>query len=223
MLSERRLSQQQENSAIEVWEDSDFQVSLKLFIIDAIQISILKADPDGFEDVYVETGFSWQVESFNSTEMTLQFVFDEPNRMSERSAVNFDTFKLTFFETKYFKDTENREVPFGTELKWKVFRQIKESDAEQVQEVSSISQSVLYVIGILVLILALCAGPLLPVWMFFNSLQLFAHLPMIRANLPPSANIFLLDYLNIVRLQVNSLNEMLEESLIDVDDRVDID
>lgn len=105
--------------------------------------------------------------------------------MSERSAVNFDTFKLTFFETKYFKDTENREVPFGTELKWKVFRQIKESEAFQVQTVTTISHYAMYIIGVLVLVLVFCVGPLLPVWMFFNSLQLFAHLPMIRANLPP--------------------------------------
>ena len=72
--------------------------------------------------------------------------------------------------------------------------------------------------------LALCLGPLLPVWMFFNSLQLIAHLPMIRVNLPSSANIFLLEYLSIVRLQVSMLSERLEESLsslITIDEMAD--
>lgn len=56
---------------IEVWEDSEFKEKLYLLITDAIKIRILKEDPDTSDEVFVETGFSWKVESFDSTEMTL--------------------------------------------------------------------------------------------------------------------------------------------------------
>ena len=46
--------------------------------------------------------------------MVLQFRFAEPEKISNRAAVDFDTFKLTFWGTKYFKDVKEREVPFGT-------------------------------------------------------------------------------------------------------------
>ena len=52
---------------------------------------------------------------------------------------------------------------------------------------------------------------MLPVWMFFNSLQLIVHLPMMRTHMPATANLFILNYLAIVRLQIRKLNEALEE------------
>jgi len=64
--------------------------------------------------------------------MTLQFYFSDPEEISDRAAVNFDTFQLTFWGTKYFKDQEEREVPFGTQIKWRVFRQIDQEKADTV-------------------------------------------------------------------------------------------
>lgn len=52
--------------------------------------------------------------------------------MSDRAAVDFDMFTITFFGTKFFKDDKNREVPFGTELTWRVFRQMEPSSADSV-------------------------------------------------------------------------------------------
>ena len=48
--------------------------------------------------------------------------------------------------------------------------------------------------------------------MFFNSLQLIVHIPLIKVYLPATANLFLLDYLNVIRLNISNLNELLEES-----------
>ena len=119
--------------------------------------------------------------------------------MSDRAAVDFDTFKIAFFGTKYFKDDLNREVPFGTELTWRVFRQIEPSSADSVSTAQTFTSLAFWIAVIFVILLALCAGTLLPFWMFLNSLQLIAHLPMIRSNLPSQANYFLLKYLSLVR------------------------
>lgn len=65
-------------------------------------------------------------------------------------------------------------------------------------------------------------GPLLPVWMFVNSLQLIVHIPLLRISIPASANLFLLDYLSFIRLNVGNLHAFLEKEIgIDSDNRED--
>ena len=71
----------------------------------------------------------------------------------------------------------------------------------------------IYIVGLLFLVLALSCGPLLPIWMFLNSLQLIAHLPLLRVSLPGQANIIMLDYLNVVRLHIGGLNKALGQLL----------
>ena len=51
--------------------------------------------------------------------MTLKFFFNELD------FVDFDdfvTFELTFWGTKYFIDSDKRELSAGTQIKWKIFR-----------------------------------------------------------------------------------------------------
>lgn len=42
-------------------------------------------------------------------------------------------------------------------------------------------------------------GSLLPTWMFVNSLQLVAHLPLLNMSLPANAHIFMIKFLDLVR------------------------
>ena len=117
---------------------------------------------------------------------------------------------MTFWDTKLFKNQDGEETPFGLELKWQVIRQMDTSDAMLVDDQIDYAHIALTVFGCFVLILVLSYGPLLPVWMFINSMQLIAHVPLIRTNLPGSSHFFLLDYLNIIRMQVFSLNSWLK-------------
>lgn len=143
--------------------------------------------------------------------------------MSERAAVNFDTFRLTFYGTKYFKDEDDREVPFGTELTWRVFRQLERHEIKDFTDVEEALKITLLIIGAFVVLLALCFGPLLPVWMFLNSLSLLAHLPMIRVTMPAPVNYLLLEYLPFTRLKLASLSDYLEKTFSFSDDRYDFD
>ena len=51
---------------------------------------------------------------------------------------------------------------------------------------------------------------LLPTWMFFNSLQLIAHTPMLATSMPPNLNYFLIRYLSIVRFKLQSFEQKIE-------------
>ena len=57
--------------------------------------------------------------------------------------------------------------------------------------------------------------------MFFNSLQLIVHIPLIKSKLPANANLFLLDYLAIVRLHIGRLSAWLDKSFAVESDRED--
>ena len=102
-------------------------------------------------------------------------------------------------------------MPFGTELRWKVFRQTDYERAGDVLSVVDSTNYIFYILGAVVFLVAVCCGPLLPFWMFFNTMQLVAHLPMIRTHLPATTNIFILEYLSIVRLQQWSVHEWFTE------------
>ena len=67
-----------------------------------------------------------------------------------------------------------------------------------------------YAVVIPTVLLAAFSGSLLPVWMFFNSLSLLAHVPLLSSALPTNINYFLLDYLNLVRLHSPKLDAYME-------------
>lgn len=54
-------------------------------------------------------------------------------------------------------------------------------------------------------------GRLLPTWMFFNSLQLIVHTPLLPTHLPANVHYFLTSYLGFLRLNSLSMSESLEK------------
>lgn len=54
-------------------------------------------------------------------------------------------------------------------------------------------------------------GRLLPTWMFLNSMQLIVHTPLVDTYMPTNLHIFIQKYLNLFRLNANSINDSLEE------------
>ena len=100
-------------------------------------------------------------------------------------------------------------MPFGTEIEWEVFRQMQPDEVENVDTMLEISYYFMAAIAFLLLLLVLTCGPLLPFWMFLNSMQLMVHVPLIHTNIPGNAHYFFLDYLNILRLHSFSLNTWL--------------
>jgi len=65
------------------------------------------------------------------------------------------------------------------------------------------------------LLIVLSCGSLLPFWMFINSMQLIAHVPLINSNLPGNSHFFLLENLKIFRLHFGAFNLWLKTLLGD--------
>lgn len=66
---------------------------------------------------------------------------------------------------------------------------------------------------VMLLILPVCLlGKSLPTWMFLNTLMLVAHLPLLNTAMPANLHQFLKKYLDLVRLNIDSLPFDLDDS-----------
>ena len=79
-------------------------------------------------------------------------------------------------------------------------RQIDTDMAKQVESTSTLAQVAMGVMVFFFLLILLCMGPLLPTWMFLNSMQLIFHVPLIKSDLPSHAFYFMIEYLDKLRL-----------------------
>jgi hypothetical protein len=107
---------------------------------------------------------------------------------------------IRFWGTEFFKNKDGVEIPFGVEVTWDVIRQIAEEDKESVDSALTFSHALYILICLFIFLLVLTCGPLLPVWMFINSMQLIVHVPLIAIQLPGNAHYFLLENLKIFKL-----------------------
>ena len=55
-------------------------------------------------------------------------------------------------------------------------------------------------------------GRLLPTWMFFNSMQLIAHTPLLDTYMPSNLNYFLIKFLDIVRINAKNIDESIDKA-----------
>ena len=67
------------------------------------------------------------------------------------------------------------------------------------------------VVGVIFFLILISAGPLLPIWMFLNSLQLIFHVPLIKSDMPAHAFYFMTDYLNKLRLNFDWTKKLTDE------------
>ena len=105
---------------------------------------------------------------------------------------------MTFWGVEFFKSTQNKEVLYGTTLYWPLFRQISAEDQETLDNMEDIMRWV--ALATLFLILpVITAGSMLPTWMFINSLQIIAHLALVKTMIPANAHYFLKQYLDWLR------------------------
>ena len=59
--------------------------------------------------------------------------------------------------------------------------------------------------------LAIFQGSLVSTWMLINSMQLMAHVPLISDKLPANAHYFLLNFLSLVRLNIEGMGSSLDQ------------
>ena len=89
-------------------------------------------------------------------------------------------------------------------------RQLRAKDAQQIDSVSDMVNTMLVTGFAPMLFLVGLGGQLLPTWMFLNSLQLITHVPMIDAHVPATLHYFLVNYLTMIRLDSEKIGDQAE-------------
>lgn len=85
----------------------------------------LKKDKDNDELSEVQS-FRWDVLDFDQNWITLQIDIENPEAVSFQSK---DFIVVTFFGVEFFKSFQGVEVEFGTQLHWRIFRQLSKEQA----------------------------------------------------------------------------------------------
>lgn len=104
-------------------------------------------------------------------------------------------------------------MEFGTELVWRVFRQLRTNEAEQIEQLQSIIDNFATSVLFFAFLILGLGGRLLPVWMFINSLQLIMHTQLLETELPANLHYFMNHYLGLLRLNTESGPGSLESKL----------
>ena len=173
-------------------------------LIDALELLITPYDN---QESAKKIDFTWDITAYSKDYIWIQLDFINPWDISNDS--QFDTLSVTFWGVEYFKSYQDKEVKFGTTLFWPIFRQISASEKQTVDSLDDILDVVW--LGTMLLILpVITAGSLLPTWMFINSLQIIAHMVLVKTMMPGTVHYFLNKYLDWLRWYDGDFMEWLE-------------
>ena len=173
-------------------------------LIDALELLITPDDPN---ESTKNVQFTWDIIAYSKDYIWIQLDFINPWDISTDS--QFDTLSLTFWGVEYFKSYQNKEVKFGTTLYYPIFRQVSASEKEVIDQLYSLLDKLF--IGMMLMVLpVITAGSLLPTWMFINSLQIIAHMVLLKTLMTGNAHYFLLKFLDWLRWYDRDFIESLE-------------
>lgn len=118
---------------------------------------------------------------------------------------------MTFFGTHFFKSAMGKPIELGQNIIYPVFRQVDEKEVEIVEEVQTLTNVTMTTVGSFLIFVIGIGGRDLPTWMFFNSLSLVLHVPLLPTNMPSNLHMFLIDYLNLIRMKIKSIDDWIEQ------------
>lgn len=118
---------------------------------------------------------------------------------------------MTFWGTHFFKSAVGQPVDLGQSIVYPIFRQVDEEEVEIVEEVQTVTTATMSTVGSFMIFVIGIGGRDLPTWMFYNSLSLILHTPLLPTNMPTNLHIFLIDYLNFIRFKIESVEQQIEQ------------
>ena len=189
--------------------DTDESNYEKMKLIDALELLITPNDPNESTE---SIKYTWDITAYSKDYIWIQLDFINPWEISNDS--QFDTLSVTFWGVDYFKSYQNREVKFGTTLYHPIFRQVSASEKETIDQLHSVVDFI-FISTMLMVLPVIMAGSLLPTWMFINSLQIIAHMVLLKTLMPGTSHYFLLKLLNWLRWYDEDFIESLEGTSFD--------
>ena len=106
-----------------VWfNDLEEDRMMRIMILEAMQVELIQdSDSDALAQAQE---FAWNVINFDKNFIILDIKFTDPLNISFESK---DYITVTFWDVELFKSYQGIEVEFGTQLNWKIQRQMTTS------------------------------------------------------------------------------------------------
>jgi len=109
------------------------------------------------------------------------------------------------------KSASGKQVSFGTTISWKLPPLVPVEAKNRIETVASLWIVLICIALVISIVLAAFKGSLVSTWLFINTMQLIAHIPMIAGKLPANAHYFFLNFMSLARMSIQSVDSLLDD------------
>lgn len=190
----------------EVVMESEDGTEAQYQVFEAIEINLSSTESEQFVPIQVD----WSLKSFNGQEAEIQMDLDSIRQQNIDTEV-YDNVSITFNDAAGNFVTDNgKGINFGETVSFSLKPLVKQSKVDAIETLANLWLALILIATVISITLAVFQGSLVSTWMLINTLQLIAHVPLIANRLPSNAHYFLLNFLSVVRLNVELVNSQLD-------------
>jgi len=175
-------------------------------VFDTIDIMLKSSEFEEAEPVKVD----WTMVDFDGQLGHLQMDLEK----LQEQKVDLDTYdsiEITFNDAVgLLKSDDDKQVNFGEKLDWKLSPLVNKDTASRTEYIVNLWLSMICIGLAISVFLAIFEGSLISTWIFINSMQLIAHVPLISSKLPANAHYFFLNFMGLVRFNLETINSSLD-------------
>ena len=175
-------------------------------VFEAIEINLSSTESEQVVPIRVD----WSLKSFDGQEAEIQMDLDSIRQQSIDTEV-YDNVSITFNDAAgNFVTNNGKGINFGETVQFALTPLVKQSKVDAIETLANLWLALILIATVISITLAVFQGSLVSTWMLINTLQLIAHVPLIANRLPSNAHYFLLNFLSVVRLNVELVNSQLD-------------
>lgn len=151
----------------------------------------------------------WRLKDFDGDMATVQM--DLVDLQQKADLVEINSISITFKDSDgKLYGASGKKLANGQKLEFEIPPLVEKTQSKSSEAIADLWLSLIWVSLAITFLLAIFQGSLVTTWIFVNSLQLIAHVPLISARLPPNAHYFLLNFLGLTRLNFQAFNEAVD-------------
>ena len=173
-------------------------------IFNAVELQLSSSVDEDLE--LVQVGF--ELVDFDGQLAHLQLDIESLHEQSINTD-EYDTVQVAIYDTA-LTGVNGKHVPWGEKAETKMPALLEFQETKMLDALSNLVVGLIcLVVGISMLVAAF-RGSLVSTWIFINTLQLIAHVPLVATKLPANAHYFLLNLLSFVRLNFQSVSSSID-------------
>lgn len=129
----------------------------------------------------------------------------------QRQSIDLASYDLSITFNGQNAATQSADGSQGKTVTWQLPPLAKKETMNRVERIAYLWLVLVCIALVVSLILAAFRGSLVSTWLFINTMQLVAHIPMIAGKLPANAHYFFLSFMSLTSLSFEPVNSLLDD------------